>query len=392
MSKAQRPARTATPQSTVNLQTPEEKKRFRNLLVLCVDRDDDIGVKAKVNTPIVGRQKCLDAAQILAISDPEEADANAIFAAVKELDTLRSEGYTVEVGLVSGNAKRGMDADSRIVSQVMQLVAVAQYDGVVLVSDGVDDERVIPLIQNTLPVISVKRVVIRHSARVEESYAVLSRYIRMVVYESRYSRFFLGVPGALIFAFGALLLLNLFQQAFAVLLIILGGSLIVRGFDLDRFATSVSKVGPVMYIRLFTGVASVMIIGVALLGGSTAVSQSLEYSMVVADPGSTLTYAPFLFGLIIQESASLLWIAVGVYLGGVLLTQFLRRSRRLWRNLLGIVILVFMYPPVVQLGQILVGRGSTFTFVSLILMGLSMTSLAAAFVYQYLRTRHQVKP
>ncbi len=64
--------------STKDIQT-------NKLLVLCVDRDNDIGEKSNIKTPVVGRKDCLYAASELALSDPEEADANAIFAAVKHL-------------------------------------------------------------------------------------------------------------------------------------------------------------------------------------------------------------------------------------------------------------------------------------------------------------------
>ena len=36
------------------------------LLVICVDRDDDVGKKAGITTPVVGRDPCINAAQRLA--------------------------------------------------------------------------------------------------------------------------------------------------------------------------------------------------------------------------------------------------------------------------------------------------------------------------------------
>ncbi|MBC8251475.1 MAG: DUF373 family protein, partial [Candidatus Nitrosopelagicus sp.] len=46
------------------------------LLVICVDRDDDVGKKAGITTPVVGRDSCINAAQRLALEDPEDADSN----------------------------------------------------------------------------------------------------------------------------------------------------------------------------------------------------------------------------------------------------------------------------------------------------------------------------
>ncbi|MGI0085159.1 MAG: DUF373 family protein, partial [Nitrososphaerales archaeon] len=55
-------------------------------LIICVDRDNDVGLKTGIKTPILGKDACLHAASALALADPEEADANTIFAAVKQYD------------------------------------------------------------------------------------------------------------------------------------------------------------------------------------------------------------------------------------------------------------------------------------------------------------------
>ena len=59
-----------------------------NLLVICVDRDNDLGKKAGVKGPVIGREKNLEAASKLALADPTESDANSIFAAVKKYDEV----------------------------------------------------------------------------------------------------------------------------------------------------------------------------------------------------------------------------------------------------------------------------------------------------------------
>jgi len=53
------------------------------LLVICVDRDNDVGDKAGIVTPVFGRNACIEAAQRLALEDPEDADSNSIFYAPK---------------------------------------------------------------------------------------------------------------------------------------------------------------------------------------------------------------------------------------------------------------------------------------------------------------------
>src|ERR671918_1126943 len=76
--------------------------RHNKILVLCIDRDDDIGSKGSVETPIVGRNCCIDAGIRLAIEDPEDSDVNAIFAAIKAYEELLSKGYDSEVAVVAG--------------------------------------------------------------------------------------------------------------------------------------------------------------------------------------------------------------------------------------------------------------------------------------------------
>ena len=89
----------------------EGPKSANRLLVICIDRDDDIGKKAGIKSPAVGRNSCIEAAQKLALEDPEDADSNSIFAAIKTYEDLVSKGYQAEVVVVAGNENRGFQAD-----------------------------------------------------------------------------------------------------------------------------------------------------------------------------------------------------------------------------------------------------------------------------------------
>ena len=86
-----------------------QNKSFNCINVLCIDRDDDIGSKGGIDTPVIGRDSCINAGIRLAIEDPEDSDANAIFAAVKTYEDLLKRGYNVEVALVAGRYNRGVE-------------------------------------------------------------------------------------------------------------------------------------------------------------------------------------------------------------------------------------------------------------------------------------------
>src|SRR3990170_2196575 len=150
------------------------------LLVICVDRDNDVGEKAGIVTPVVGRDACIEAAQRLALEDPENADSNSIFYAIKTYEDLTSKGYQTEIITVAGTEDRGVQADEKIVREIKQVLEKFSANGAVIVSDGEDDESVIPVIQNVLPIISVQRVVMKVSRSVEYSYAVFGKYLKMI--------------------------------------------------------------------------------------------------------------------------------------------------------------------------------------------------------------------
>lgn len=63
------------------------------VLILAIDRDDDFGKKAGVKGgPVIGRAACLDAAVKLSLADPEDSDANVLYAAIKLYDKLKEKG------------------------------------------------------------------------------------------------------------------------------------------------------------------------------------------------------------------------------------------------------------------------------------------------------------
>src|SRR5918994_7693231 len=121
----------------------DRRGSHNRILVLCIDRDDDIGSKRGVKTPIMGRDRCADAGLRLAIEDPEDPDANAIFGAVKEYEKLLSKGYHSEVALVAGKVNRGIEADEKIGSELSHVLNIYQADAAVIIFDGGEDEGVI---------------------------------------------------------------------------------------------------------------------------------------------------------------------------------------------------------------------------------------------------------
>jgi putative membrane protein len=354
------------------------------VLVLCIDRDDDIGTKGGIETPIVGRDACINAGTRLAIEDPEDADSNAIFGAVKTYEELVSKGYTAEVAVVAGKFNRGVEADEKISLEVKSILEKYRADGAVVVSDGEDDETVLPVIQSRVPVISVQRVIIRHSRSVEYSYAVLGRYLKMLVYDSQYSKFFLGVPGVLLAAGALAVIFDAGKWITAIILAILGGAFIVRAFDIDKAFSSFGRLTPTSFIKIFSIIAGVLIILASIANGVSSIPpDALKSDMNALDVlSSRVIVGSFAMGTI-----TLLWIGIATILGGVLLSDWFRGSARTMSDILRLVVLALLYIPVLQFTSVLTEGTNPFTLISSLLIGLAVSLVAATFLYQYFRNK-----
>jgi putative membrane protein len=320
----------------------------------------------------------------LAIEDPEDADANAIFGAIKTYEELISKGYESEVALVSGKFNRGIEADEKIGFEIHDVLAQYKADAAVLVSDGEDDETVIPIIQSMVPVISIQRIIIKHSRSVEYSYAVLGRYIKMLVYDPRYSKFFLGVPGALLVASGLATVFGLTREAIALVLSILGGAFIIRAFDVDKSLASLGRPTPTAFIRIFSAFAGILIILASIANGLSsippeAISPNMGVMEIIKDR--------VIVGSFVHGTITLLWIGIATILVGALLSNWFKGSITAMSDILRLVVLALLYFPILQFTSVLIERTNPFTLISSLLIGLAITLVAATFLFQYFRNK-----
>ncbi len=352
------------------------------LLVICVDRDNDVGEKTGIITPVVGRDACIEAAQRLALEDPEDADSNSIFSAIKTYEDLISKGYQVEVITVAGVKDRGVQADEKILAEVRKVLEKFSANGAVIVSDGEDDESVIPVIQNVLPVVSVQRVVMKVSRSVEYSYAVFGKYLKMIAYDSRYSKFFLGVPGILLLIGGIATVFEITGEIFAVLVSILGGAFLIRAFDIDRAWSSWSKPTPMGFIRMFTMVAGVLLILSSVPAGVSAVDSELieadtEFITKISDK--------IIIGQFISGALPILWIGMGAIFAGILLSNWIGGVPRQISDILRIIVLAALYPTIAQFTNIMINDESSFTLIPPLLGGLAATLVSATILFKKYR-------
>ncbi|MEM3403264.1 MAG: DUF373 family protein [Nitrososphaeria archaeon] len=359
------------------------------LLVLCVDRDNDLYEKTKIKSPIIGRAACIQAAQTLAISDPEEADANAMFAAIKEYDTLKSKGYDVEVSIITGTFEGGVESDTKIRRELMEIKRLFPAEGIVFVSDGFEDEQLVPILQSIIPVYSIKRVIIKHSGRVEESYAILGKYLKMLIFDPRYSKYFLGVPGFFLLIMAGLVLLGFVSQAVVGALFFLGLLLMVRGFGVDSALAKAKKLTPSGYIKVFSILSMIITTTIGFYRGFVALSATEEFKIVANDPSKLLDHLSFLSGVMIESSLWLIWIGIGIYYSGSILYTFIKDSPyKAFKYSMGIVMLASLYFPIMELSMILKDpTRNPFSVISTLLIGLAILFLLITLAYLRITAR-----
>jgi len=354
------------------------------LLVICIDRDDDLGRKTGISTPVVGRNACIEAAQRLALEDPEDADSNSIFFAVKTYEDLVSKGYEAQVITVTGVENRGVQADEKVASEIKLVLKKFSANGAVIVSDGEDDEMVIPVIQNVIPVISVQRVVMQVSRTIEHSYAVFGKFLKLVMYNPKYSKFFLGVPGILLLIGGIGAVTGYNVEIFAVLITILGGAFLIRAFDIDKAWTNWAKPTPEGFTRMFTLITGLILIAASVPAGITTVSPE----NISGDVGIVnLITDEVVIGQFVSGMIPFLWIGLGTIFVGILFSNWLNRKLRHISDLLRIIVLVALYPTVHQFTNILMYEESSFSLILPLVAGFAVTAASATLLIRRYRKR-----
>jgi putative membrane protein len=147
-------------------------------LVLCVDRDDDIGTKAGINGPVIGRDENLKASVTLGLADPEDVDTNTILSGIQLYDDLVKRGMDAEIATISGDSHVGYQSDMILTSQLENVIEVVKPDRAILVSDGAEDESIYPVISSRVKIDSVRRVYVKQSQSIEGTYNMIVKTLR----------------------------------------------------------------------------------------------------------------------------------------------------------------------------------------------------------------------
>jgi len=240
------------------------------VLILCVDRDDDLGTKAGVTGPIIGRQANIQAATALLSKDPEDTDSNAMFMAVKTYDEI-SKTKKAEVVTITGDKRLGYYADKKIVTQLESILQQFHATSCIFVTDGADDEDLLPLISSRIKLDSKKTVVMKQAKELEKTYVTLLSKLK----EPYYARLFFGIPALILLSF---LISDTLGYGWRPIVGIVGLYLLLKGFGVEEFIISTVRnlLMPSTRIAL---VVYVPIIALALISISIGINEYSKAAM-----------------------------------------------------------------------------------------------------------------
>src|SRR5436189_878475 len=290
------------------------------ILVLCVDRDDDIGVKTGIKAPLVGREDNLAAATKLGLADPEDSDVNALLSAVSTYDSLVKEGQDAEIATICGDVRVGPTSDLILTQQLDQVLEEVRLDRVFRVSDGAEDESIAPIVGSRIRVDHVRRVYVRQTPTAESLYYSLGRQLK----NPRVRRKIVAPLGYVLLLVGAIYV-ALPNLASGLALILAGlyfimislpfqsiGDVLKKGSEIyDRVRDSVATGN----LAIFFNVSALILILVGIFFGADTAGRN----------GGTSYVSQFLWFVI----GSVWWIVIGTLLfeGGKVISAYLRHGR-----------------------------------------------------------------
>ncbi|MBZ3934854.1 DUF373 family protein [Methanimicrococcus blatticola] len=269
-------------------------------LVICIDRDNDLGEKAKVITPVIGRGANIAAAVSLATVDPEDSDTNTIFGGIRILDELRSLGVDAEIVSFAGDKNVGTISDKKIAEQLDEFLANQDAKSAVFVSDGAEDESLVPLVQSRIKVDSVQRIVVMQSENLESTYYMIKNFLKD---PKLLQTFFVPIGLALIIYALAMATSNP-QWAIIGTFFVVGIYMIIRAYSLnDKLILSWSELKKSFnshQLSFVTTLAAIFLFIVGTISGSISV-----WNLT----GGEISYYGFLLIVSLYIKKAILWYA-----------------------------------------------------------------------------------
>ncbi len=194
------------------------------MLVIAIDRDNDLGRKTGIRSPVIGREANVKAALELGLADPEESDTNTMLAAVRTYDQLVDDEMKVEVVTICGDVRVGTKSDMKIANTLDQVIVKTKSTRAILISDGAEDRELEPIIRSRLRIDSTQMVVVQQSRPIEDTlYTIIHK-----MEDPKIQRQFIFPIALVALVYGLLTWVGLSEIAGGAIWVVLGGYMLVK--------------------------------------------------------------------------------------------------------------------------------------------------------------------
>lgn len=309
-------------------------------IVLCIDRDNDIGTKTGTKGPIIGIDENLKVAKELALEDPEDTDVNALFGAIKTAKELRTEIVTI-----TGDRRVGITSDMKLSEQLDEVIKKLKPESVIIVTDGEQDEEIIPMVQSRIKINSIQRIIVRQSKELEKAYFTILHFIQEVSDDPNLSRFVFGIPGLVLILLAIGGLFGAVSLMLNVILAIIGIYLVIKGLgwedDFFNWSSDFVKSLSIERISIVTYIIALFALVIGLSYGFEEYSMRNPHEFIdlfvvitTMNSGNILLLALLIaiIGRIIDDYAAERYIKIRKYIILLVLIPLIKLIGESWAN------------------------------------------------------------
>ncbi|WP_423745521.1 DUF373 family protein (plasmid) [Haladaptatus sp. SPP-AMP-3] len=285
-------------------------------LVVCVDRNNDIGRKTGLQMPVAGWEAVQALVTDVGLADPEDSSVNCLLEALRVARDLRDGDEESIVAVISGTADTRVGADRAVAAQMDELVAEHDPDSTIVVIDSAEDERLVPIVESRTRVDAVDRVVVRQARDIESTYYLLKQFLA----DEELRQTVLVPTGIALIAFPVLLLQLGLAMATSAITAVIGLFVLYKGLAIgDYFHNLPAEARDALYSGRVSIVTYVVGVGLSLIG---VFAGALRAAPMDSTGNVLMTAMAFVF-------ESVPWIAVAALTAsmGRLLDEAIRNDR-----------------------------------------------------------------
>ncbi|ODR81291.1 hypothetical protein BG842_13355 [Haladaptatus sp. W1] len=285
-------------------------------LVVCVDRNNDIGRKTGLEMPVAGWEAVQALVTDVGLADPEDSSVNCLLEALRVARDLRDGDEESIVAVISGTADTRVSADRAVAAQMDELVAEHDPDSTIVVIDSAEDERLVPIVESRTRVDAVDRVVVRQARDIESTYYLLKQFLA----DEELRQTVLVPTGIALIAFPVLLLQLGLAMATSAITAVIGLFVLYKGLAIgDYFRNLPAEARDALYSGRVSIVTYVVGVGLSLIG---VFAGALRAAPMDSTGNVLMTAMAFVF-------ESVPWIAVAALTAsmGRLLDEAIRNDR-----------------------------------------------------------------